>query len=116
MERVFHDFSRFHQGWLASLDIFSSAMGAQKEANEMALAGLVAETRLDGKLTIEIMLGEPTGNHIMHTVIAPTQIRHESQSESEVLQIEDGSDTTVLISCRRWATPAKAMHGFLQKS
>jgi hypothetical protein len=114
-KEFFRDFARFHPGWLTSLDIFSSAMGAQKEANEMTLTGLVAETRRDGKLTIDIMLGETAENHIRHTIVAPTQVRHESQSESEVLQIEDDSRTTVLISCHRSGTLAKAMYGFLQK-
>jgi hypothetical protein len=113
-KEFFRDFTRFHQGWIASVDIFSRDMGAQKEANEMVFAGLVAGTRHDSRITIEVMLGETAGSHIRHTIALPTHVRYESQGESEVLQIEDESDMTVLISCHRSAVPAKVSYAALQ--
>lgn len=110
------DFTRFHQGWIATVDIFSQEMGAQKESNEMVFAGLVAEPRRDGRIAIEVMLGETAGSHLMHTIAAPTQMRFERQGENEFLQIEDENCTTVLICCHRSAHPARMAYGSLQKT
>jgi hypothetical protein len=115
-EEFFRDFMRFHQGWVATVEIFSQALGAQKEVNEMVLAGIVAETQHDGTIAIELMLGETTGSHLTHTIVAPTHVWLESQSESEVLRIRDESDTIVLISCHHSAPPAKVTYGVLQES
>jgi hypothetical protein len=80
----------------------------------MIFGGLVVEPRRDGRISIEMMLGKTTGNHITHTIAAPTRVRFASEGETEVLQIEDENDTTVLISCRRSALPAKMAYGALQ--
>jgi hypothetical protein len=114
-QEFFRDFTRFHQGWIASVDIFSQALGAQKEANELVFAGIVAEKEHQGKITIEVMLGETTTHHLTHTIVAPTRVRFENSVENEILQIEEGGDTTVLISCHRSALPAKASYGGLQE-
>jgi hypothetical protein len=115
-EEFFRDFTRYHQSWIASLDIFSRAMGAQKEANELVFEGIAFDSECGGKTTIEVMLGETARNHLTHCITTPTHVRFESEGESEVLQIEDQDDTTVLISCHRSALPAKVMYGVLQKS
>jgi hypothetical protein len=46
-----------------------------------------------------------------HTITAPMQVRFENEGESEVLQIYDESDTTVLISCHRAALSTKGDYG-----
>jgi hypothetical protein len=115
-KEFFQDFSRFHQGWEITVDIFSRALGAQKEAHGMVFGGLVVEPRRDGRVSIEMMLGETTENHLTHTIAAPTRVRFASEGETEVLQIEDENNTTVLISCRRSALPARRAYGALQET
>ena len=112
----FRDFSRFHQGWIMTVDVFNGAMGAQKIADELAFGGIVAETRPDGRIVIEVMAGETTAHHITHTLTAPASVEFKSESEGEVLQIRDEGDTTVLISCHRSGVPAKLPQAALQKS
>lgn len=113
-KEFFQDFSRFHQGWEITADIFSRALGAQKEARGMMFGGLVVEPQRDGRVSIEMMLGKTAANHLTHTITAPTRVRFASEGETEVLQIEDVNDTTILISCRRSALPAKMAYGALQ--
>lgn len=113
-QKFFHDFTRFHQGWIASVDVFSGSFGAQKEANELVFSGITAAPASGGGQTIEVMLGENHDHHLTHIITAPVSVHFESEAESEVLQICDADNTTVLISCHRSALPAKVNYGGLQ--
>jgi hypothetical protein len=102
------DFTRFHQGWTVSVDIFSQLAGAQKEVNEMAFAAILAEARPQDAMRITLMFGVTAGNHLTHTIAAPVQVSFECLTETEILRIEDESGTTILLGCHRRARPARA--------
>ena len=102
-EEFFRDFTRFHQGWVVSIDVFSPALGARRAACDLPFAGIVAEGSVEGGVCIEVRLEEGPTTRITHAVPAPLQVRFEADGESEVLQIDDDRDTTVHIICHRCA-------------
>ena len=102
-EEFFRDFTRFHQGWVVSIDVFSPAQGARQAARELLLAGIVAEGSGESRACIEVRLDEGPATRVTHAVPTPRQVRFEADGESEVLQIDDDGDTTVMIVCHRCA-------------
>ena len=110
------DFSHFHQGWVVSIEVFDQAIGAQKEAGELIFGGVVVERGRGGKEVIEVLLGERAESHLRHTIAEPAHVQLDSEGERDILRIEGSGGTTLLISCRRSALPAKATYGTLQET
>ncbi len=73
----FDAFSRSHQGWLMKLTVLDPKLGAQMEALELPLQGVVADTR-GGDITI--MLGK-----------RPTDVEHSVRNAKRVW-VELGDD------------------------
>jgi hypothetical protein len=109
-KQFFHDFSRFHQGWMISLDVFSQEFGAQIGTRDIPFEGMVVEESRDGKPSIELILGKTADFHLTHTIAMPTRVRFESQGENEVLQIEAENNITLLMSLHRAMAPAKVSY------
>ncbi len=65
-------FSKHHDGWLVSLEIFSPASGLLREFRRMPLVGVTAESA--GGRAISIAVAEATGGHLSHIVLAPKQV------------------------------------------
>ena len=102
-EEFFRDFTRFHQGWVVSIDVFSPVLGARRAASELMLTAIVAEGSGESRACIEVRLDEGPATRVTHAVPTPQLVRFEVDGESEVLQIDDDRDTTVLIVCHRCA-------------
>jgi len=103
--RFFDEFSRRHQGWLVTIEIFGS-LGAQVEVHERALNGVVVEER-DGSPLIEILTGSTPGETLTHTIARPTRVQVEETREgAEVaVQIESSDEGRTLIRFRATALP-----------
>jgi hypothetical protein len=114
-KQFFHDFSRFHQGWIISLDVFSQEFGAQIGTRDIPFEGMVVEESRDGRHSIELILGKTPDNHLTHTIARPTRIWFESLGENEVLQIEAENNITHLLSLHRSMVPAKVSYGALKE-
>lgn len=114
--RFFDDFTRYHQGWMAKVQVLSQEMGAQEEIKELPFAGIVAEMRAGSKDCLEVILGEAPESHISHTILEPTRIRLESEGMTEVLQIESASKHTFLLSFHHATALEKISYGALEKS
>ena len=83
------NFSRRHEGWLTTLEVFASAIGAQVEGRELPFEGIVAEwDEVDGNQLI-IMIGGKPDDHITHTVARPTNLSLE--------QTDEGADVALSI-------------------
>lgn len=94
------DFSRRHEGWLVTMEVMGTDIGAQIEGNGLPLDGISADLK-DRECFISVALGGTPDRHITHTIGQPTALRLEAtQTESgvsEALQIEaPGSPTTLL--------------------
>lgn len=106
--RSFFDvFSRQHEGWLATFEIFGSEVGAQPEPGELPLKN-VALTPVVGKSeAITINLGKSPEDHVKHTVIEPTHVwlAQTSEGANAALEIESADKTKALLRFRSPVLP-----------
>lgn len=72
--KFFDNFSRKHEGWSVTLEIFGVELGAQIQERELALVGIVDEWDEIHGTRIVIMFGEKPDDHITHIIEHPTQV------------------------------------------
>lgn len=94
----FDNFSRKHEGWGVTLEVFGPDIGNQVEERELFLSGLSAELA-DAGDKIAIMLGGRRHGHLTHVISAPTEVGLEQSTEdtSGALQIKSADGTTALL-------------------
>ena len=88
--KFFDSFSRQHEGWLATLEILATEIGAQVEEHEMAFEGIVDEWNEALGNQIIITMGAKRDDHITHTVAHPTNVSLE--------QTDEGADVALAIT------------------
>jgi hypothetical protein len=98
----FDSFSRQHEGWLVTLEIFGTDIGAQVEERELAFEGIVDEWDEVQGNEIVIMIGAKSDDHITHSISRPTQVSLEQTDEGAdaALAIKSGDGTTTLLRFR----------------
>ena len=103
----FDGFSRQHEGWLVTVEVLGSEIGAQIEVRELRLEGITAEVKDDDEGAISIMVGETPDDHITHVITAPSHVRLEQTQEGadQALQIESASGATTLLRFRSAMLP-----------
>jgi hypothetical protein len=108
----FDTFSRQHEGWLATLEVFAPDVGAQEEAHELPLEGISIASGDDSAETIAISLGKTPEDHITHTITKPEHVWLEQTSGGAnlALEIESANDTKTLLRFRS-ALPAEMVDG-----
>ena len=88
-QQFFDIFSRQHEGWLVTLEIFGSEIGAQVEERGLAFEGIVdAGDDLRGH-EILIMFGAKPDDHITHSISNPTTV--------SLQQTDEGADAALAI-------------------
>jgi hypothetical protein len=100
-------FSRQHEGWLVTVEVLGAEIGAQVEAEEMALERITADLKGGGEDAISIILGKRSAGHVTHNITQPTHVRIE-QAESGAdmaLQIESRGGVTTLVRLRSAMLP-----------
>jgi hypothetical protein len=103
----FDVFSRQHKDWLATLEVFSTDVGAQQEAFELPLEGISIASGHDGADGIAIDLGKSPEDHIMHTITAPEHvwIQQTPGGADAALEIESENQTKTLLRFRSALLP-----------
>lgn len=98
----FDGFSRRHEGWLVTLEVFQPEIGAQVEERDLALEGVTAELGNGGKGKIEIMIGGTPHHHITHIVLNPVEVslEHTEDGANHALAIKSADDATTLLCFR----------------
>ena len=99
-------FSAVHEGWLVSVDILASTLGAQPEVHDLPLVGVVAEPH-EGGGTISISAARSGFDQITHTIHAPTAVWIERTDEGAdaALQIESAEGATTIVRLKTPALP-----------
>jgi len=99
-QSFFEVFSRQHEGWLATLELLGSDIGAQEEAHELPLEGLSVES--DEAKAIVISLGRSPQYHVTHTISRPEHVWLEQTPEgaNAALEIESRGDSKALLRFR----------------
>ena len=99
-------FSRQHEGWLTTLEVFGPDIGNQMEERDLTLQGVTAELT-DAGDKIEIMLGANPDDHITRSISAPAQVSLEQTDEGAdvALAIISKEGTTTLLRFRSTMLP-----------
>ena len=99
-------FSRQHEGWLTTLEVFGPDIGNQREEQDLRLQGVTAELT-DAGDKIEIMLGAKPDDHITRSISAPAQVSLEQTDEGAdvALAIISKEGTTTLLRFRSTMLP-----------
>ncbi len=99
-------FSRQHEGWLVTLEVFSPDIGAQEEAHELPLEGITIAIGDDAK-AIAISAGKTPDDHLTHTVLAPAHmwIQRTTHGAEAALEIESEDNSKTLVRFRSSVPP-----------
>jgi hypothetical protein len=100
-------FSRQHEGWLVTVEVLGTEIGAQVEAEGKPLEGITAELKDDDVDSIIITVGLTPAEHVTHNITAPTHIRLEQAENGAnmALQIESSEGVTTLVRLRSAMLP-----------
>jgi|SRR4030095_56696 Family of unknown function (DUF5335) len=103
----FDGFSRQHEGWLATLEVFAPDVGAQEEAHELPLEGISIASTDENSNSISINLGRSPADHVTHTINEPEHVWLElrSRGADAALEIESQNDTRTLLRFRSAVAP-----------
>lgn len=87
--KFFDNFSRKHEGWLVTLEILGTELGAQVQERELAFKGIVDEwDEIRGNQMV-LMFGERPDAHVSHSIGNATQVSLE--------QTDGGADVALAI-------------------
>jgi hypothetical protein len=93
----FDRFSKQHEGWRVTLEVFAPEIGAQQEANALPFEGITVNSQDEGPRTIAISLGKAPEDHVTHTIAGPEHVwlQQTSEGANAALEIEskDGAKT-----------------------
>ena len=108
----FDSFSRQHEGWLATLEVLGSDVGAQEEAHELPLEGVSVASNTNQTETIAISMGTTLEDHISHTIVKPTHVWLEQtdRGADAALEIESAGHAKTLLRFRS-AVPTELVDG-----
>lgn len=97
----FNDFSRHYRGKSVTVRMLgrSGTLRGGILARRLPLTGITAETGRDGVCSLQIIVGNPPDDHLMHVVHAPSRVRigQTTNGADEVLFIESDADPTVRV-------------------
>jgi hypothetical protein len=103
----FETFSRRHEGWLTSVEVYGSDIGERVEARSLPLEGISFDPGRGAHAVILIMLGGTPHCHVTRSVVRPVAVRmHRSEEETglqKILYIDSagGSSTVVRFDTAR---------------
>jgi len=106
----FDGFSRRHEGWLATLEIFAPDIGAQEEAHELPLEGISIASANESPDVISISLGKNSEDHVSHAITKPERVWLEQTAAgtNAALEIESQNETRTLLRFRSTVPPEMA--------
>lgn len=98
----FDSFSRQHEDWLITLEVFGTEIGAQVEERELPFAGIVAERDEVQGDRIAIMIGGKPDDHLTHNIRRPTlvSLEHTDEGADTALAIKSADGVTALLRFR----------------
>lgn len=101
--RYFADFSRRHEGAIATMRVLHPRLGSQIEARDLPLEGIVFSARADGPISVH--LGRAADGNLEHEIENPRQVWVEVSDDGgeEALAFisDDGTRTIVELAAAR---------------
>jgi hypothetical protein len=109
----FDRFSRQHEAWLATLEVFDPEMGAQEKAHDLPFKGITVDSE-NGALgtRVTISLGKTPEPQVTHTVAGATRVWLEQTpaGANAALEIESADGAKTLLRFRS-ALPPEMVDG-----
>ena len=104
--RFFRDFSVRHEDWPINVCVVHPKLGAQVEASDLPLEGIVADRAGNGPISLHV--GREPGDHVEHQVRDPVQVWVEvaETGVEEAVDIESADGTKTIIQFLERALPA----------
>src|SRR5438552_9510302 len=98
----FDSFSRQHEGWLASLEVFGKDVGAQQEGLELSFEGISLNSGDKESDSVVINVGKSPADHVSHTIDQPKHVwlQRTAQGADASLEIEAEGDAKTLLRFR----------------
>jgi hypothetical protein len=102
----FDSFSRQHEGWLVTLEVFGADLGAQVQETELKFEGIFNEGEVQGG-RIVMMFGTKPDDHITHSINRPVSVSLEQTDEAAdaALAIKSHDGVTALLRFRSPVLP-----------
>jgi hypothetical protein len=101
--RTFFDgFSRDHEGWIATLEVFGADVGAQEEAHELSFGGISFNSEAGESEAVVINVGKSAADHVSHTIDHPQHVwlQQSKEGTDSSLEIEAQDDSKTLVRLR----------------
>jgi len=95
----FNNLSRNFKGWPVIMEVYGTEIGAQFQARELPMEGVIADLKVEGKNQIAILIEESPQKHLVHTILHPLHVRVEGENggRERSMQIESEDGLTTLI-------------------
>ena len=112
LSRALEEFSARHNGWLVSVDVLSSTLGAQPAIAEVPLSGLTWEPRAE---SLSISVGRGTA-HTTHTIdrAAHLWLERTGNGSDAALEVESADGTKTIVRLKN-AVPPQTVDGVPRK-
>jgi hypothetical protein len=103
----FDSFSRQHEGWLATLEVFATDAGAQQEAPDMPFKGISLDSKESESEAVLINVGKTPADHVSHKIDHPVHIwlQQTAVGADASLEIEAEDDSKTLLRFRSPTLP-----------
>jgi hypothetical protein len=98
----FDVFSKQHEGWLVTLEVFASDLGAQTEGLELPFEGISVNSQDEEPESLVIHLGRSSTDHVSHTITRPQHVwlKHTGEGAHDSLEVEGEGDQKTLLRFR----------------
>ena len=98
----FNSFSRQHEGWLATLEVFATDAGAQREVSDVPFEGISLDSDNERSGSVVINVGMTPADHVSHKIDHPVHIwlQQTETGADAALEIEAEDDSKTLLRFR----------------
>jgi uncharacterized protein DUF5335 len=105
--RFFDSFSRRHEGWLATLEVLDTNIGAQPEAIDLSFEGISISSEDGEAELIVISLTKSPAEHVTHMIDHPMRVwlQQTDQGADASLEIEAEDAAKTLLRFRSPVPP-----------
>jgi hypothetical protein len=103
----FNSFSRQHEGWLATLEVFAPEIGAQQEASDVPFEGISVGSEEGESEALIINVGKSAEDHVSHKIDQPTHVwlQQTATGADVALEIEAQDQSKTLLRFRSPVLP-----------
>jgi hypothetical protein len=100
-------FSRQHEGWLTTIEVVTSGLGAHREVRDKPLTGITEDRKRGDAASVTVSAGERPEDHVTHVIERPSRVALELTEEGahKGLRIESENGEMTLVLFRAPALP-----------